>query len=74
MPEWMQYLGNALPSTQGIQMFIQLNQMGIPTNLVIPKMIYLATVGAILLVWGYFRLTQNNKKSCFDETHHNINK
>ena len=74
MPKWMQYLGNALPSTQGIQMCIQLNQMGVPTNLIIPKMIYLATVGAILLVLGYFRLTQNNKKSCFDKVHHNINK
>ena len=63
MPEWMQWLGNILPSTQGIQMFIQLNQMGVPLNIVIPKLIYLATVAAILLAWGYFRLTYAHKKS-----------
>ncbi|WP_407306092.1 ABC transporter permease [Acinetobacter sp.] len=62
MPEWMQWLGNVLPSTQGIQMFIQLNQMGVPLNIVISKMIYLATLGAVLMVWGYFRLNQPNKK------------
>lgn len=66
MPEWMQWLGNVLPSTQGIQMFIQLNQMGVPLNIVIPKMIYLATLGAVLLVWGYFRLNQPNKKQSFN--------
>ena len=63
MPEWMQWLGNILPSTQGIQMFIQLNQMGVPLNIVIPKMIYLATVATVLLLWGYFRLTHAHKKS-----------
>ena len=62
MPEWMQWLGNVLPSTQGIQMFIQLNQMGVPLNIVIPKMIYLATLGAGLLVLGYFRLTKHDQK------------
>ncbi len=62
MPEWIQWFGNILPSTQGIQMFIQLNQMGVPLNIVLPKMIYLATVAAILLVWGYFRITQIQKK------------
>lgn len=66
MPEWMQWLGNILPSTQAIQMFIQLNQMGVPLNIVIPKMIYLATLGAVLLVWGYFRLNQPNKKQSFN--------
>ncbi|OTG65403.1 ABC transporter permease [Acinetobacter silvestris] len=74
MPEWMQYLGNALPSTQGIQMFIQLNQMGVPIDLVIPKMIYLAVIGSILLILGYFRLTQPHKKSCIPPTQHKINK
>ena len=63
MPEWMQWLGNALPSTQGIQMFIQLNQMGVPTAIVVPKMIYLATLAAILLVWSYFRLTQTQRQN-----------
>jgi len=62
MPEWLQYLGKALPSTQGIQMFIQLNQMGVPTQLVIPKMIYLATFAGICLAWGYFRLTRTTQK------------
>ena len=61
MPEWIQWLGNLLPSTQGIQMFIQLNQMGVPLQIVIPKMIYLSTMAAILLIWSYFRLTQNPK-------------
>lgn len=61
MPEWIQWLGNLLPSTQGIQMFIQLNQMGVPLQIVIPKMIYLSTIAAILLIWSYFRLTQNPK-------------
>jgi ABC-2 type transport system permease protein len=56
MPEWMQYLGLALPSTQGIQMFIQLNQMGVPTSMVVPKLIYLATFGAVCLMWSYRRL------------------
>jgi len=57
MPEWMQWLGVALPSTQGIQMFIQLNQMGVPTSLVLPKMIYLAAFAAVCLVWGNYRLS-----------------
>lgn len=56
MPEWMQWLGNALPSTQGVQMFIQLNQMGVPTALVIPKMIYLACFGAICTLLSFYRL------------------
>ncbi|MDD2944272.1 MAG: ABC transporter permease [Acinetobacter sp.] len=62
MPEWMQWLGQALPSTQSIQMFIQLNQMGVPTQLVIPKMIYLATFAGICLVWAYFRLIRSGQK------------
>ena len=56
MPLWVQYLGNILPSTQGIQMFIQLNQMGVPTSLVIPKMMYLTASGLIFLLWGSYRL------------------
>lgn len=62
MPEWMQWLGQALPSTQGIQMFIQLNQMGVPTQLVILKMIYLASFAGICLVWAFFRLTRSTRK------------
>ncbi len=56
MPAWLQWIGEVLPSTQAIQMFLQLNQMGVPTLLVIPKLIYLASLGAILLLWGYYRL------------------
>ena len=28
MPEWMQFLAWTLPSTNGVQVFVQLNQMG----------------------------------------------
>ena len=59
MPEWMQLLGLSLPSTQGIQMFIQLNQMGVPTSMVIPKLIYLTTFAAICLVLSYWRLSRS---------------
>jgi ABC-2 type transport system permease protein len=37
-------------------MFVQLNQMGVPTSIVMPKLIYLATVAAILLALSYYRL------------------
>ena len=57
MPQWMQYLGSVLPSTQGIQMFIQLNQMGVPTQMVIPKLIYLSVFAAVCLSWAYYRLS-----------------
>nr|MBP8206170.1 ABC transporter permease [Acinetobacter sp.] len=56
MPLWLQGLGEFLPSTQGIQMFIQLNQMGVPTEIVIPKLIYLSMFGCISLLWAYWRL------------------
>lgn len=56
MPEWMQAFANFLPSTQGIQMFIQLNQMGVPTSLVVPKMIYLTAFAAICLCLAIWRL------------------
>lgn len=56
MPEWIQILGNFLPSTQIIQLFIQLNQMGVPTTLVIGKLGYLILFGAITLALGYYRL------------------
>lgn len=56
MPEWMQIIANFLPSTQGIQMFIQLNQMGVPTSLVIPKLIYLAAFAAVCLCLAIWRL------------------
>lgn len=56
MPLWLQLFGNFLPSTQGIQMFIQLNQMGVPTDIVIPKLIYLSIFGSVCLIWAFFRL------------------
>ena len=56
MPEWMQWFAWILPSTNGVQMFVQLNQMGVPTSIVMPKLIYLATVAAILLALSYYRL------------------
>ena len=56
MPEWMQIIANFLPSTQGIQMFIQLNQMGVPTSLIIPKLIYLAAFAAVCLCLAIWRL------------------
>ena len=56
MPAWMQYLGNVLPSTQGIQMFIQLNQMGVPTVLILPKLLYLFVFGIACAAFAYWRL------------------
>lgn len=56
MPQWMQWLGNILPSTQGIQMFIQLNQMGVSTSTVIPKLLYLLCFTAFCLIWANYRL------------------
>lgn len=56
MPEWMQAFALTLPSTQGIQMFIQLNQMGVPTSIIIPKLIYLCAITAIFLIFSFYRL------------------
>lgn len=56
MPQSLQWLGNVLPSTQGIQMFLQLNQMGVPTSIVVPKLLYLTGFGAVMLLWAYYRI------------------
>ena len=56
MPVWMQFIGQALPSTQIVQMFIQLNQMGVPTYLILGKLAYLFVVGMICIGLGYYRL------------------
>lgn len=56
MPEWMQILGQALPSTQIVQMFIQLNQMGVSIALILPKLAYLTVFGLICLGFAYHRL------------------
>ncbi len=58
MPIWMQHIAQLLPSTQGIQMFIQLNQMGVPAYFIIPKLIYLTTVAAVFLCLAYWPLNQ----------------
>ncbi|ENV34143.1 ABC transporter permease [Acinetobacter gerneri] len=56
MPQLMQWLSWCLPSTNGIQMFVQLNQMGVPTFVVVPKLIYLAAAAIVLLTLAYYRL------------------
>ncbi|MFI7966130.1 ABC transporter permease, partial [Acinetobacter baumannii] len=56
MPEWLQWFAWCLPSTHGVQMFVQLNQMGVPLNVVVPKLIFLATIGVIFLITAYSRL------------------
>ena len=62
MPHWMQYFANILPSTQGINLFIQLNQMGVATSVVMPKIIYLMCLTLILMIWAYSRLSYIYKK------------
>lgn len=61
MPIWMQYFSELLPSTQGINLFIQLNQMGTPIELIIPQLIYLTCFAAIFLIWAFYRLTHTIK-------------
>lgn len=56
MPIWIHWLGQVLPSSVGIQTFIQLNQMGVPTNIVISKLIYLTSFGIICLILAFYRL------------------
>ena len=60
MPTWMQYLGEFLPSTHIVQLFIQLNQMGVATQLVLSKLVYLLIFGSVCLVWGYQRLKRQS--------------
>ena len=56
MPEWMQMFSQLLPSTQGINLFVQLNQMGVSTQLILPKLIYLLFISLILLSLSWYRL------------------
>lgn len=58
MPIWMQVIAEILPSTQMVQMFIQLNQMGVPTALILPKLIYLGLIGSLCFFLAYRRLIQ----------------
>lgn len=61
MPVWMQMFGQALPSTQIVQMFIQLNQMGVPTSMILGKLAYLLVVGIFCFSLGYYRLCSRIK-------------
>ncbi|MCF9047293.1 ABC transporter permease [Acinetobacter nectaris] len=61
MPLPLQWLSLCLPSTHAIQMFIQLNQMGVPTEIVIPKLIFLSISGLVFLVLAYIRLHPKNE-------------
>ena len=56
MPEWMQIFSQLLPSTQGINLFVQLNQMGVSTQLILPKLIYLICISLILIILSWYRL------------------
>lgn len=59
MPTWLVYFGQILPSTQGIQLFIQLNQMGVPNSDVSGKLIYLAIVAVLTSYFAYRRLSRS---------------
>lgn len=59
MPIWMQIVGEILPSTQIVQTFIQLNQMGVPTTLILPKLLYLGMIGSLCFFLAYRRLISN---------------
>ncbi|GAA5556222.1 hypothetical protein Asch01_00924 [Acinetobacter schindleri] len=53
--------GQALPSTQIVQMFIQLNQMGVTTSMILGKPAYLLVVGFFCFSLGYYRLCSRIK-------------
>lgn len=56
MPMWIQVLATCLPSTHAIKMFIQLNQMGVSSDLIRPELLFLFIFGCICFAWGYVRL------------------
>ncbi|SDC05962.1 ABC transporter permease [Acinetobacter boissieri] len=56
MPLPLQWLSLCLPSTHAIQMFVQLNQMGVPTLIILPKLIFLSLTGILFLILAYIRL------------------
>ncbi|RZG77925.1 ABC transporter permease [Acinetobacter sp. WCHAc060033] len=62
MPTWMQHFSSILPSTQGINLFIQLNQMGVPSSTIVPKLIYLVCLTFVLMIRAYYRLSNTYKK------------
>lgn len=63
MPKFVQAIAHALPTTQGVQMFVQLNQMGVPTQDVWQKMVYLASVAAVCLSIAFWRLRLKTKST-----------
>lgn len=56
MPTLLQYVANTLPTTHGVQMFVQLNQMGVPTTDVTIKLLYLSVVASGCLLLAFLRL------------------
>ncbi|WP_151980123.1 ABC transporter permease [Acinetobacter guerrae] len=61
MPLWIQGFTWLLPSTHAVQLFIQLNQMGTQTYLVLPKLIFLSCAAGIFLFIAYYRLVVRAK-------------
>lgn len=61
MPMWMQAFSNLLPSTHIVQMFIQLNQMGVPTQMVFAKLCYLFIFGMVCFYFAYRRLIKKKQ-------------
>lgn len=57
MPFMLQQVAWLLPSTHGVQMMVQLNQMGVPINDVLPKLLYLLVLMFIFLILAYYRLS-----------------
>lgn len=56
MPVWIQMFTELLPSTHAVQMFVQLNQMGTPTYLILPKLLFLFIFAIVCLCLAYYRL------------------
>ena len=62
MPEFLQIIAWCLPSTHGIQMFVQLNQIGAHTITVLPQLLFLMICTPLLLSFAYRRLVIQAKK------------
>lgn len=56
MPQALQSIASYLPTTQGVQLFVQLNQMGVPTTDVLAKLYYLLFVSILCLLLAFWRL------------------
>lgn len=56
MPTLLQYIANILPTTHGVQLFVQLNQMGVPTTDIVTKLLYLSVVAIGCLILAFLRL------------------